>query len=66
MSSASGAMLLSYSSSSVSLQPSDASLKVSTERGNRALISESRVSPKRMEGEERNLNMPVTAIFIKR
>lgn len=66
MSGAGGAMFLSYSSPSGSLQPSDASLKVPTEHGNRALTSESRVSPKRMEGEERNLNVPVTAMFIKR
>ena len=66
MSGASGAMFLSYSSPSVPLQPSDASLKVPTEHGNRALISESRVSPKRTEGEERNLNVPVTAMSVKR
>ena len=66
MSGASGAMFLSYSSPSVPLQPSDASLKVPTEHGNRALISESCVSPKRTEGEERNLNVPVTAMSVKR
>lgn len=66
MSEAGEVMFLSYSSPSVSLQPSDASLKVPTEHGNRALISESRVSPKRTEGEEKNLNVPVTAMSIKR